>query len=166
MLPLNYKAERPMHGWPGTRDMPPAMPGRPTLMQSFKNGPRAIAQSDGFVFVSPEYNYGTSAMLKNAIDRVYSSLMNHDERGRVRQSFLVMRQTAMRMSRQLGKPFFECQQIQLGIARFGQDEIAACIVDDDQDRKLHAIAVEGQRRQRLNFIYAFIDKTVFDVNVH
>ena len=31
----------------------------------------AIAQSDGFVFVSPEYNYGTSAVLKNAIDWVY-----------------------------------------------------------------------------------------------
>jgi NAD(P)H-dependent FMN reductase len=30
-----------------------------------------IAQSDGFVFVTPEYNYGTSAVLKNAIDWVY-----------------------------------------------------------------------------------------------
>jgi NAD(P)H-dependent FMN reductase len=32
----------------------------------------AIAQSDGFVFVTPEYNFGTSAVLKNAIDRVYA----------------------------------------------------------------------------------------------
>src|SRR5258707_13296029 len=31
----------------------------------------AIAQSDGFVFVPPEYNYGPSAVLKNAIDWVY-----------------------------------------------------------------------------------------------
>ena len=31
----------------------------------------AIAQSDGFVFVTPEYNYGTSAVLKNAIDWAY-----------------------------------------------------------------------------------------------
>ena len=31
----------------------------------------AIAQSDGFVFVTPEYNYGTSAVLKNALDWVY-----------------------------------------------------------------------------------------------
>jgi NAD(P)H-dependent FMN reductase len=31
----------------------------------------AIAQSDGFVFVTPEYNYGPSAVLKNAIDWVY-----------------------------------------------------------------------------------------------
>jgi NAD(P)H-dependent FMN reductase len=28
----------------------------------------AIAQSDGFVFVTLEHNYGTSAVLKNAID--------------------------------------------------------------------------------------------------
>jgi NAD(P)H-dependent FMN reductase len=27
----------------------------------------AIAQSDGFVFVTPEYNYGPSAVLKNAM---------------------------------------------------------------------------------------------------
>ena len=31
----------------------------------------AIAQSDGFVFVTPEYNYGPAAVLKNAIDWVY-----------------------------------------------------------------------------------------------
>ena len=30
-----------------------------------------IAASDGFVFVTPEYNYVTSAVLKNAIDWVY-----------------------------------------------------------------------------------------------
>jgi NAD(P)H-dependent FMN reductase len=34
-------------------------------------GTAAIAQSDGFVFVTPEYNYGPSAGLKNAIDWVY-----------------------------------------------------------------------------------------------
>jgi NAD(P)H-dependent FMN reductase len=27
-----------------------------------------IAAPDGFVFVTPEYNYGPSAVLKNAID--------------------------------------------------------------------------------------------------
>jgi NAD(P)H-dependent FMN reductase len=31
----------------------------------------AIRQSDGFVFVTPEYNYGPAAVLKNAIDWVY-----------------------------------------------------------------------------------------------
>ena len=30
-----------------------------------------IAQSDGFIFVTPEYNYGPSAVLKNALDWVY-----------------------------------------------------------------------------------------------
>jgi multimeric flavodoxin WrbA len=28
-------------------------------------------QADGFVFVTPEYNYGPAAVLKNAIDWVY-----------------------------------------------------------------------------------------------
>ena len=32
---------------------------------------RRDAQSDGFVFVTPEYNYGPPAVLKNAIDWVY-----------------------------------------------------------------------------------------------
>src|SRR5580693_901659 len=50
----------------------PAMPGR----QAYKNEivqrwTAAIAQSDGFVFVTPEYNYGPAAVLKNAIDWVY-----------------------------------------------------------------------------------------------
>src|ERR1700740_130017 len=30
-----------------------------------------IAASDGFIFVTPEYNYGPSAVLKNSIDWVY-----------------------------------------------------------------------------------------------
>jgi NAD(P)H-dependent FMN reductase len=30
-----------------------------------------IARSDGFIFVTPEYNYGPSAVLKNALDWVY-----------------------------------------------------------------------------------------------
>jgi NAD(P)H-dependent FMN reductase len=32
---------------------------------------RQIEASDGFVFVTPEYNYGPPAVLKNAIDWVY-----------------------------------------------------------------------------------------------
>lgn len=52
--------------------MPPAMPGRPPYSNEIvKKWTAAIAQSDGFVFVTPEYNYGTSAVLKNAIDWVY-----------------------------------------------------------------------------------------------
>jgi len=35
-----------------------------------------IAQYDGFVFVSPEYNHGTSGALKNAIDFLYKEWNN------------------------------------------------------------------------------------------
>lgn len=50
----------------------PAMPGRaPYQNEVVQKWTAAIAQSDGFVFVTPEYNYGTSAVLKNAIDWVY-----------------------------------------------------------------------------------------------
>jgi NAD(P)H-dependent FMN reductase len=52
--------------------LPPAMPGRPLYEHEVvKKWTAAIARSDGFVFVTPEYNYGTSAVLKNAIDWVY-----------------------------------------------------------------------------------------------
>ena len=52
--------------------MPPAMPGRPPYEHEVvKKWTAQIAASDGFVFVTPEYNYGTSAVLKNAIDWVY-----------------------------------------------------------------------------------------------
>src|SRR3979411_2467899 len=51
--------------------MPPAMPGRaPYEHETVKRWTAAIAASDSFVFVTPEYNYGTSAVLKNAIDWV------------------------------------------------------------------------------------------------
>jgi NAD(P)H-dependent FMN reductase len=50
----------------------PAMPGRPPYKNEVvQKWTAAIAQSDGFVFVTPEYNYGPSAVLKNAIDWVY-----------------------------------------------------------------------------------------------
>jgi NAD(P)H-dependent FMN reductase len=50
----------------------PAMPGRrPYTDEAVLRWTAAIARSDGFVFVTPEYNYGTSAVLKNAIDWVY-----------------------------------------------------------------------------------------------
>lgn len=35
-----------------------------------------IAQLDGFIFVTPEYNHGTSGALKNAIDFVYGEWNN------------------------------------------------------------------------------------------
>ena len=50
----------------------PAMPGRqPFKHEAVQRWTAGIAQSDGFVFVTPEYNYGISAVLKNAIDWVY-----------------------------------------------------------------------------------------------
>jgi NAD(P)H-dependent FMN reductase len=53
--------------------VPPAMPGRPPYPNELvQKWTAEIAASDGFVFVTPEYNYGTSAVLKNAIDWVYS----------------------------------------------------------------------------------------------
>jgi NAD(P)H-dependent FMN reductase len=52
--------------------VPPAMPGRaPYANAVVQKWTAAIEQSDGFVFVTPEYNYGPSAVLKNAIDWVY-----------------------------------------------------------------------------------------------
>jgi len=35
-----------------------------------------IASFDGFVFVTPEYNHGTSAALKNAIDYLFAERHN------------------------------------------------------------------------------------------
>ncbi len=50
----------------------PAMPGRAAFEHEVvQKWTAAIAQSDGFVFVTPEYNYGPAAVLKNAIDWVY-----------------------------------------------------------------------------------------------
>ena len=50
----------------------PAMPGRPAFNNEVvRKWTAAIAESDGFIFVTPEYNYGPAAVLKNAIDWVY-----------------------------------------------------------------------------------------------
>src|ERR1700736_2319571 len=52
--------------------VPPAMPGRPPYENEIVNKwTAAIGASDGFIFVTPEYNYGPAAVLKNAIDWVY-----------------------------------------------------------------------------------------------
>jgi NAD(P)H-dependent FMN reductase len=40
-------------------------------VEAVKKWTAEIAGADGFVFVTPEYNYGPSAVLKNAIDWVY-----------------------------------------------------------------------------------------------
>src|ERR1700682_2137781 len=52
--------------------VPPSAPGRaPYENEVVKRWTASIAASDGFVFVTTEYNYGPSAVLKNAIDWVY-----------------------------------------------------------------------------------------------
>jgi NAD(P)H-dependent FMN reductase len=52
--------------------LPPAMPGRPPYEHDVvKKWTAQIQASDGFAFITPEYNYGPSAVLKNAIDWVY-----------------------------------------------------------------------------------------------
>ena len=51
---------------------PPASPGRaPYQHEVVKKWTAEIAAADGFIFVTPEYNYGAAAVLKNAIDWVY-----------------------------------------------------------------------------------------------
>src|SRR2546427_9550830 len=50
----------------------PATPGRaPYENEVVTRWTAEIAASDGFVFVTPEYNHGPSAVLKNALDWVY-----------------------------------------------------------------------------------------------
>lgn len=41
-----------------------------------KKWAKKIASFDGFVFVTPEYNHGTSGVLKNAIDYLYNEWNN------------------------------------------------------------------------------------------
>ena len=71
---------------PDLRDFPmpffdqpvtPATPGRPAFEHEVvQRWTAAIAQSDGFVFVTPEYTYGP-AVLKNAVDWVLSGVASH-----------------------------------------------------------------------------------------
>jgi len=49
----------------------PGPAARLTKHEVVKRWTAEIAASDGFVFVTPEYNYGPAAVLKNAIDWVY-----------------------------------------------------------------------------------------------
>jgi NAD(P)H-dependent FMN reductase len=54
------------------QQVPPVLPGRaPYANDVVKKWTVAIGQSDGFIIVTPEYNYGPAAVLKNAIDWVY-----------------------------------------------------------------------------------------------
>ncbi|WP_213805994.1 NAD(P)H-dependent oxidoreductase [Granulicella sp. dw_53] len=53
--------------------VPPGVPGRaPYDHEAVQRWTAEIGASDGFIFVTPEYNHGMPAVLKNAIDWVYS----------------------------------------------------------------------------------------------
>jgi len=54
--------------------MPPAM--GQYQNQHTKDWAATIAQYDGFVFVTPEYNHSTSGVLKNAIDYLFAEWNN------------------------------------------------------------------------------------------
>jgi NAD(P)H-dependent FMN reductase len=54
--------------------MPPSM--GQYQNQHTKDWAATIAQFDGFVFVTPEYNHSTSGVLKNAIDYLYAEWNN------------------------------------------------------------------------------------------
>jgi hypothetical protein len=59
--------------------MPPAMSGRPPYENEVvKKWTTEIARSDGFIFVTPEYNYGPSAVLKNAPRLALSGMKPQD----------------------------------------------------------------------------------------
>jgi NAD(P)H-dependent FMN reductase len=52
--------------------MPPGMPGRPAYEHDVvQRWTAEIARADGFIIVTPEYNFGPPAVLKNALDWVY-----------------------------------------------------------------------------------------------
>lgn len=54
--------------------VPPAM--GPGSKEHTKKWAAAVAGYDAFVFVTPEYNHGTSAALKNALDFLYAEWNN------------------------------------------------------------------------------------------
>ena len=50
----------------------PGWPGRePYENEAVQRWTAAVSASDAFIFVTPEYNYGGPAVLKNALDWVY-----------------------------------------------------------------------------------------------
>ena len=46
-------------------------PGRPRRIRWAQRWQKKVAEFDGFVFVTAEYNHGISAVLKNALDYAY-----------------------------------------------------------------------------------------------
>jgi NAD(P)H-dependent FMN reductase len=58
--------------WPLPMDDEPGVPaGHPYVFEHTKAWSRKISEGDGVVFVTPQYNWGYPAPLKNAIDHLY-----------------------------------------------------------------------------------------------
>jgi len=58
----------PLHDVPlYNQDLEPT-PGQPPSPEPVTRFRKAIGEADGLILVSPEYNYGTSGVLKNALD--------------------------------------------------------------------------------------------------
>ena len=51
--------------------MGPAMSPEPYADENVQKWTAKIAEADGFIIISPEYNHGYTAVLKNALDYVY-----------------------------------------------------------------------------------------------
>lgn len=59
--------------WPLPLDAEPGIPQRDGYTQALTQAwSRKIAEADGYVFVTPQYNWGYPATLKNALDHLYA----------------------------------------------------------------------------------------------
>jgi NAD(P)H-dependent FMN reductase len=59
--------------WPLPLDAEPGVPQRDGYTQALTQAwSRKIAEADGYVFVTPQYNWGYPAALKNALDHLYA----------------------------------------------------------------------------------------------
>jgi len=69
---LNYELVD-LADWPLPMDDEPSIPARGGYAQEHTRAwSRKIAAADAFVFVTPQYNWGYPAVLKNAIDHLYA----------------------------------------------------------------------------------------------
>jgi NAD(P)H-dependent FMN reductase len=69
---LNYELVD-LADWPLPMDDEPGIPARGGYAQEHTRAwSRKIANADAFVFVTPQYNWGYPAVLKNAIDHLYA----------------------------------------------------------------------------------------------
>ena len=126
--------------------VPPAVPGRaPYENEIVKRWTAEIAASDGFVFVTSEYNYGTSAVLKNAIDWVYpewnrkpASFVSYGSVGgargvqQLRETTIELQMAPLRRSVHIPAPtlwaHFQGGDVDKGLAEL--DNSANAVIDD------------------------------------